>query len=870
MLGIAMLMAYTSLSWAQTKVAMVVKDSLAVKSDSTTSKKTEEKKEEKKAPSKYERLFKDKRVETARGGFITLHKTDGKVYFEFPRKYLGARMLLGVTISSVTDPTYLAVGSKNGTPLQLSFHLQDSSIVAKSPNTIVFRGDVQDARLEEAFKLNYRDPVTMGFKIEAYSPDSTAVVFDATSLVGKPNRMLPVFPEQSGSFSIKSSPRGELSFVKELKSFATNVSVKTELSYNYSTILMGMLPVTQDMPTTLDVTFTLMLLPQERMKPRLADSRVGIFTSNKVAFDSEQDYSRPVHLAHRWRLEPRDVAAYAAGKKSEPKKPIVYYLDPAFPESWRAPIRRGVLMWNKAFERIGYLNAIQIKDYPKNDPEFDPDNLRYSCIRYVPNMDENANGPSWVDPTTGEIINASIIIYNNIERLLHKWRFVQTAAVDASVRADRLPKDKFAEALSYAVAHEVGHTLGFKHNMAASSAYDTELLRSAAFTRKYGVSASIMDYARFNYVAQPGDKGVNLYQSVLGPYDYHLVEWNYKHYGSKTIEEERRLLEAMVDARAADPLYRYGAEQGRIYDPTVLSDDLGNNPILSSDYGIKNLNYIQSNLKHWITKDPDSRKKQSLVLAIARQYHTYLKNVMHLVGGVVYNDSKESSGVARYRAISKERQREAFLWTMERVRTFQDLGPRDLERKGFISVSFYDQLLEFIAMDVYALYARVALAEHLVGERTYTQREFFDDLYKEVFRSTLAGKPLNRMEMILEKTFVERIRLSVTDPKKAMPELPVALRSDASLADTYLSLLELPIALTSEQRTQLMTTAFGDPSRAPYPQIKLENLNKSELYYFEMLDKLQPLLKERIAKTQDASLKAHYELMLYRIEKLLK
>lgn len=870
LLGSVLLLAYTSLSSNHGQVMISSKDSLMVKKDSTEGKKVEEKKAEKKAESKYERLFKDKRVETVRGGLITLHKTDGKVYFEFPRKHLGERMLLGATISSVTDPSYLAVGTKNATPLHLQFELQDSMIVAKSPNAIVYKTELKEQGLEEALKLNYRDPVSMGFKIEAYSPDSTAIVFDATSLVGRPNNMLPVFPERSGHFTIKSTPRSELSFVKEMKSFPDNVSIKTELSYNYSTILMGMVPVTSDMPTTLDVTFSLMLLPKDKMKPRLADSRVGIFSSNKILFATDQDYSRTVHLAHRWRLEPRDAVAYAAGKKSEPKRPIVYYLDPTFPESWKEPIRRGVLMWNKAFERIGYLNAIQIRNYPTNDAEFDPDNLRYSCIRYVPNAEENANGPSWVDPSSGEIINASIIIYNNIERLLYKWRFVQTAAVDASVRADRLPKDKLAEALSYAVAHEVGHTLGFKHNMAASSAYDTESLRSSEFTRKQGVSASIMDYARFNYVAQPSDKGVNLYQSVLGPYDYYLVEWNYKYYGAKSVEEESKALEALVDAKAGHPWYRYGAEQTRVYDPTVLSDDLGNDAISSSNYGIKNLNYIQANLPRWIKQDPDSRKKHSLSLAIARQYHAYLKNVMHLVGGVVYNDSKESSNIPRYKAISKERQREAFLWAMQTVRNFADFAPREQERQGFISVSFYDQLLEFIAMDVYALYARVALAEHLVGERTYTQREFFDDLYQEVFRSTLAGKPLNRMEMILEKTFVERIRLSVTDPSKSMPDLPVALHNDASLTDTYLTLMELPISLTSEQQRQLMSKAFGDPNRAPYPTIKLNALNQSGLYYFEALSKLQPLLKERIASCKDVAQKAHYQLMSYRIEQLLK
>lgn len=866
MLGAVMLLAYPATSIHAQQDSTATKDKAVATSDSTSTKKKEEKKPE----TKYDKLFKGKKVETAKGGFGTLHKMDGKVYLELPRRYFGERMLLGATISGVTDPSYLSVGMKNASPIHLWFEQQDSMIVAKTPNTIVYKGDKLDERLEAALKLNYRDPVSMGFRLEAYTPDSTAVVFDVTSLMGRANSLLPVFPERSGSFTISSTPKSDLAFIKELKSFPTNVSVKAELGYSYSTQLMGMVTVRHDIPTTVDVTYSLSLMPKDKMRPRFADSRVGVFSSSKVYFAQDQDYSRNVYLAHRWRLEPADPRAYAAGKPSEPKKPIIFYLDPTFPKHWREPIRRGVLMWNEAFERIGFRNAIQLHDYPMGDKSFDPDNLAYSCIRYIPTKEENASGPSWVDPETGEILNATILVFNNIERLLHRWRFVQTAAVDPSVRADKLPQDKFAEALTYSIAHEVGHTLGFMHNMAASSAYDTEQLRSASFTQKHGISASIMDYARFNYVAQPGDKGLSLYQSVLGPYDYHLVEWSYKHFSGKTPGDEARVLEALVDKRVSNPHYRYAPEQSYIYDPSVLSNDLGNDAIKSSEYGIRNLNYIQANLGKWIKDDPDSQKKQSLVLAIAQQYHTYLKNVMHLVGGVYYNDSKEGSGIPRYRAVDKERQREALRWSMATIRGFQDFAPRALERKGFISVSYYDQLLEFIALDLFNLQARVMTGERLLGEEAYTQREFFDDLYNEVFRTTLSGGVPNHMEMMLEKTFVERARLGLTDPKKSAPSMPIGLRATDSYADAFFALQTLPPSLHEEQRQQLAAYAYGNPGASLYPKYDLASINKFEMYYYEALGRLRTLLPQRIAEAKSTSQRAHYELMLYRIEHIFR
>ncbi len=825
---------------------------------------------DKKKESKYEKLFKDKKVETAKSDFITLHKIDSKVYFELPLKYLGDEMLFGATVSSVSDGRFITVGMKNADPINFRFEKDEEMILMKKPNDLLSAYHPTKA-LKSALDINYNDPTIAGFKIEAYNADSTAVVFDMSSFVARHNSSLSVIPKYSGSFAISASPV-DMNYVKSVKSFDNNISIRTELNFLLKVSLMGMVSILNDMPTTIDATFSIVRLPKESMTPRIADARVGYFSSGKYYFPEGKDGMDRIHYVHRWRLEPKDPKAYAAGNLTEPVQPIVYYIDSAFPEAWKEPVRRGVERWNKAFERIGFKGAIIARDFPKDDPSFDPDNLKYSCIRYIPNSTENAMGPSWIDPKSGEILNASILVYSNIEQLLYKWRFVQTANVDPRVRGIKLPKEVLDESLEYVIAHEVGHTLGLMHNMGASSAYPTESLRSAAFTKEHGTTPSIMDYARFNYIAQPSDKGVSLTPPELGVYDYYAIDWGYRYFPQfqADINKQAKELEKFVDEKTKDLKYRYKPQQfGHIIDPYAIAEDLGNDPLKSSKYGINNLKGIQRNLTKWIVNDEDSKIKRSLNLAIAQQYFGYVKNVMNLVGGVSVNISKESSGIPRYEVVSKAKQREAFLWAFDQVKNFTKYyADRELERKGFLEVSFYDQLLEFMTQDLYRLRARVIIGQHL-SPASYTQKEFCDDLYAQLFKNTMAGAPLSKSERFMQRAFVDNATAYIVSgaPKNG---LPMPSLTDATTAtDVYFHFMDKLGYLPKSVYESLQTVSFGNPDENIYPSFNIGLFDEGQIHFHQALLKLQPLLKQRIESTSDALLKAHYRSMLYKVNNAL-
>ena len=825
-------------------------------------------KKEKKEEDKYTKFFKDKKVETARGKFVTLHKIDGSVYLELPTKYLGKELMMGAKVTSTTDPDYLAVGSMNSAPIVFRFEKQDSVIVMKAPNSIVYRRDASP-ELQKALELNYRDQSVESFTPEVYKADSSAVVLKINSLVTESSPFFEIVPSQQGPFKITSSRNSNLTFVKGLKAFDTNASVRVEMNFSVNASLMGVLTVAKDMPLTAEVTYTILPVEASNAIPRFADARVGYQTTRKVSFPDYLDQSEPVYLAHRWQLVPKDKKAYAKGQLTEPEKKIVFYLDSAFPASWQRPIREGVLRWNKAFEAAGFRNAIEVRDFPKNDKQFDPDNLEYSCIRYIPNSQETIASSNWTDPRTGEIFSGNLTIYNNVEALLHKQRFIGTAAVDPQVRSSRLPQALFEESLSQLVTQEMGSVLGLLRNYAASASYTTDQLRSAKFTKESGLTPSILDGVTYNYLAQPSDKGVRLINDQLGVYDLFAIDWGYRYFDLKgdPAAEAKELL-SRVDKRAREPYLRYAPEQRYAVDPTVRTEDLGNDPIKTAELTMKNLAFIQSNLSKWITNDPDSRKKKSLYLAIVQGYYLQLKNAMSLVGGVVCQESRLSTSLPRYQVVPKAKQREAFQWLLRQAKDFQGKADRNFERKGFIDVSYYDQLLEFLVKDIYDLRSRIIIASQ-VDSKTYSLGEYFDDLYQATFASTIAGKSPNHMERLMQIAFIDKSIAGTVNPRNATPGMPYSFAGAPASVGGKLISLTSTTDYSDALKSGRVNYGGGDPSASIYPMANVPALDTSEQYMYAALLKVRPLLEQRAASTADRTLKAHYQTLAFKVAKLL-
>lgn len=825
-------------------------------------------KKEKKEEDKYTKFFKDKKVETARGKFVTLHKIDGSVYLELPTKYLGKELMMGAKVTSTTDPDYLAVGSMNSAPIVFRFEKQDSVIVMKAPNSIVYRRDASP-ELQKALELNYRDQSVESFTPEVYKADSSAVVLKINSLVTESSPFFEIVPSQQGPFKITSSRNSNLTFVRGLKSFDSNASVRVEMNFSVNASLMGVLTVAKDMPLTAEVTYTILPVEASNAIPRFADARVGYQTTRKVSFPDYLDQSEPVYLAHRWQLVPKDKKAYAKGQLTEPEKKIVFYLDSAFPASWQRPIREGVLRWNKAFEAAGFRNAIEVRDFPKNDKQFDPDNLEYSCIRYIPNSQETIAASNWTDPRTGEIFSGNLTIYNNVEALMHKQRFIATAAVDPQVRSSRLPQALFEESLSQLVTQEMGSVLGLLHNYAASASYTTDQLRSAKFTKESGLAPSILDGVTYNYLAQPSDKGVRLINDQLGVYDLFAIDWGYRYFDLKgdPAAEAKELL-SRVDKRAREPYLRYAPEQRYAVDPTVRTEDLGNDPIKTAELTMKNLAFIQSNLSKWITNDPDSRKKKSLYLAIVQGYYLQLKNAMSLVGGVVCQESRLSTSLPRYQVVPKAKQREAFQWLLRQAKDFQGKADRNFERKGFIDVSYYDQLLEFLVKDIYDLRSRIIIASQ-VDSKTYNLGEYFDDLYQATFASTIAGKSPNHMERLMQIAFIDKSIAGTVNPRNATPGMPYSFAGAPASVGGKLISLTSTTDYSDALKSGRVNYGGGDPSASIYPMANVPALDTSEQYMYAALLKVRPLLEQRAASTTDRTLKAHYQTLAFKVAKLL-
>ena len=709
-------------------------------------------------------------------GLFTIHKVKEKIYFEIPNEVLSKDLLLVNKISSVPAQINNAGVNKGinyeNKLIRLYKDTKNKKIWAKTfdPEISVNKKD----NIAKSVRDNYSESIIEGFEIKAFGKDSTAViqvndVFNGTSKS---------FNNLFDNIGMGGSVRTKDSFISEVKSFPQNIIIKA----NLTTQVSEGKTTAEKADLTVGTTTNIVLLP-EPMVARFSDDRIGYFTTPKTYFSDKQQKVEKKELITRWRLEPKDedINKYLAGELVEPKKPILYYIDPATPKQWQQAIIDGVSDWNEAFKEAGFKNVISAKLPDPDDKDFDVDDVRYSVITYAASSMANALGPSVVDPRTGEILEADIIWWHNVMTLLQSWMRVQTGIIDPQVRNNTFPDAKMAHAIRFVSSHEVGHTFGLKHNMGASFAYSVESLRSPEFTERMGGTApSIMDYARFNYVAQEGD-GVKQITPKIGAYDKFAIGWGYRWTGKASPQEELTITRSWLDAHQGDPLYFYGEQQSETIDPRSQAEDLGDNAMKAGAYGIINLKKTIPHIIEWSTKKgEDYEQAKAFYNQVINQWYVYNNHTLANIGGIYLTPSVKGDGLTTYTPVPYETQKEALDFLKEHILTLPEwlfvnelqhqLRPAKNTPKGFVDQSPYTVFREKQSSILYHLMKddrllRILefefLKEAQPSQRVMTVSELFSDLRSFIFKKSMKKKNLTIAERMTQKNYIDALIIDV-------------------------------------------------------------------------------------------------------------
>ena len=688
-------------------------------------------------------------------GLFDTHMIGDDLFYEIPMEFLDREMLLLTRIAKTPDGAGYG-GSKTNTST-VRWEKRDDRILLRLVGYDNFAAD--STAIYTAVQNSNFEPIIMAFDIEVMSEDSSAVVIDVTELFTSDVALIGLQKRRRSTYGVRRVD-SDRTFILRATAFPQNIEVRRILTYDATDSPSN----EQSNTLSMEMAHSMLLLPDDPMEPRLCDERVGFFSTTQTDYGLDEQRAVNTCYVTRWRLEPSDPEAFARGELVDPVSPIVYYIDPATPEKWVPYLKQGVEDWQVAFEEAGFSNAIVARDAP-NDPDWSPEDARYSVIRYLASDVQNASGPHVHDPRTGEILESDIQWYHNVMNLLRNWFFVQTAAVNDQARSVKFEDQVMGELIRFVSAHEVGHTIGLQHNMQASFSYSVEQLRTR-FVCEMGVASSIMDYARFNYVAQPGDD--TCLMPLVGPYDKFAIEWGYRPYLDNDRHTEMDFLRKFVADKQEDPIYLFSSPTGS--DPSALTEAIGDDAMRASDYGVQNLKRIIDQLVDWTFEDgEDYSQLEELYNNVISQWSRYTGHVVANVGGVIRTRKRQGQDGVPYSAVEYAKQSAAIEYLNRQVfetpqwlldpdilNRIQGSGATDLiqsrQRSALDQILNVDRMKRLIEQDFFG-----------PSSNTYSLREMLNDLREGIWSEVYQNRSTDTFRRSVQRAYIDRLEMLMSD-----------------------------------------------------------------------------------------------------------